>query len=94
MLNLQRIQNKNVKFAVKNDPRYQDMTIEDLQLQLEPINIRLTNRLVKLWNKIEHKEHDIYARSMDANRDIFKDHHWWPCAALKYIEDFPNPIYT
>ena len=96
LLNIQRIQNKNIKLATKNDDRYRDKTIQELheELNIEAMNLRLYNRLIKLWNKVEGKDNEIYTKSMNMNRDDLRDHAWWPRAALKYIDDVPEPVYV
>ena len=54
LINLQRIKNRKIRFAAKNNDHYDNKTMEELhqELQLEAINVRLYDRMVKLWNKV------------------------------------------
>ena len=96
LLNIQRIQNKNLKIATRNDERYENKTTQEIheEFNIEAMNVRLYDRMIKLWNKVEAKDIAIYDRSMNMNRDDLRDHSWWPRTALKYIDETPNPIYV
>ena len=96
MLKLQRVQNRNIKIITKYDEQYDNLTMEELhhRLDLETINTRLNIRLMKLWNKMELKENELYEASMQANYGLFLDHSWWPRVATKYQQDIPDPIYV
>ena len=90
--NIQKIQNKNLRLIVKNDPDLRYQTMEDIhnRLQLEPINIRFSIRLQKLWDKFAIKEQRIYNQSIE-------DHNWWKRSASKIKENEGNlliPMYT
>lgn len=95
-MKMQRLQNKNLRIIAKNDPALEEQTIEQLHqsLNIEAVNIRLRSRLIKLWNKVELKEPELYQTSMNANRNPSRDHTWWPRAGQAFEEDDPNPIYT
>ena len=94
--NMQRVQNKNLKLIVKNEPDLRDKTLKEIHetLNIDPINIRLRTRFMKLWGKIERKEQQLYRYAMNANNDPFRDHNWWPRAATEYEKDDPIPIYS
>ena len=96
MLNLQKIQNNNIRIITKFDPELEDKTIEERHniLKIEPINIRLYDRLTKLWNKVEEKEIETYNLTMNSNNDRRNDHAWWPRAGYKAVQDIPEPLYT
>ena len=63
-------------------------------LQIEPMNVRLQDRLTKLWNRFGDIDEDLYTESMNENRGQLRDHAWWGRAALRYAEDPPPPVYT
>ena len=96
---IQKIQNKNLRIIRKYDDQLEEKTIEELhnQLNIEPLNIRLNNRLERIWEKFSTKEEYIYEKSMRENNNPFKDHNWWKRSAQK-IEEITNtniqPIYT
>ena len=57
-LNIQRVQNRNIKMIVKNDEELHDKTVEEIHnsLGLEPMNLRLNDRMIRTWNKFEYHE--------------------------------------
>ena len=72
------------------------LTLEDLneKFGLEAVNLRLANRLTKLWNKIEIQHLELYQRSTAANNNGLRDHYWWPRAGRVASLDPPEPLYT
>ena len=94
MLNMQRVQNKNLQ----NISRYtdnRDKNVEELHetYSMEPLNIRFHRVITKLWSKLEQKEQQLCNRSMALN-DGQDDHYWWKRAAKFLTEEEPEPIYT
>ena len=63
-------------------------------LELEPINVRFHNRLIKLWKRFEEVEPELYNESMNETRRGGRDHAWWGRAAQYYAADPPTPRYV
>ena len=78
---MQVVQNRALRMAVKGtDDNH--LTIKEIHEKygIEPFNVRLSTRLMKLWHKIERTQPDLYQRTMDANDNGLRDHAWWPRA--------------
>ena len=73
-----------------------EKSIEELHeiLELDPFNVRLHNRLEKLWTKIEDQEQELYQNSTIEYQNNFRDHNWWKRAGSKIQEGKPVPKYT
>ena len=52
---MQKVQNKNIRISIKNDNICRPNNGKPSQSNLEPMNSRLYDRLIKLWNKVENK---------------------------------------
>ena len=99
LLKIQRVQNKNVKFITRNEENLLAGTMKETHelLNLEAMNMRLSTRLTKTWAKFGEREEAIYNHSMQENNNVFKDHNWWPRAALKIEEiemNEPTALYV
>ena len=94
-LKLQRLQNKAIRFAIKNDEHPMSLEEAHIKYKLEAYNVRLHKRGVKLWNKLSISEPELVDRSLaeNNNRDL-KDHYWWRRIAASIEEDIPDPIYV
>ena len=94
-LQMQRVQNRALYNAVRNtEDRYK--TVEELHnlFQIEPLNVRLYNRLQKTWNKIQELDAELYDNTEMANNNNIRDHSWWPRVGHAYLQDPPDPMYT
>ena len=94
-LQMQRVQNRALRNAVRNtEDRYK--TVEELHnlFQIEPLNVRLYNRLQKTWNKIQDLDAVLYDNTEMANNNNIRDHKWWPRVGRVYVQDPPDPMYT
>ena len=94
-LQMQRVQNRALHNAVRNtEDRYK--TVEELHnlFQIEPLNIRLYNRLQKTWNKIQELDVELCDQTEVANNNNIRDHSWWPRVGHAYVQDPPDPMYT
>ena len=92
---MQRIQNRALHNAVK-DTDERNLTTEQLhtKFNLDPINMRLHNRLIKTWNKIQILNEELYDATEQANDINFPDHNWWPRVGRAYVADPPEPMYV
>ena len=94
-LQMQRVQNRALPNAVRNtEDRYK--TVEELHnlFQIEPLNVRLYNRLQKTWNKIQELDVELYDQTEMTNNNNIRDHSWWPRVGHAYVQDPPDPMYT
>ena len=95
IMKMQRLQNKAIKFAKKND-------IEELKIQaahekykLDAINLRMHKRGSKTWEKFTIAEPQLAERSTEENQNHDnKDHYWWRRVAGSITDDKPAPIYV
>ena len=90
-LQMQRVQNRALHNAVRNtEDRYK--TVEELHnlSQIEPLNVRLYNRLQKTWNKIQELDAELYDHTEMANNNNIRDHSWWPRVGHVYVQDPPD----
>ena len=85
-----------MRIIIKNDPRFENKNTEEShrELNLEAMNVRLYDRLIKLWSKFEQKENDIYNRTMQLNQRNEVDHLWWPRAGRYAAALPPAPQYV
>ena len=92
---MQVVQNKALRQAVKGTDDNQ-LTIKEIHEKygIEAVNVRLSTRLAKLWQKIERTQPDLHQRTMDANDNGLRDHAWWPRAGRVAALDPPEPSYT
>ena len=92
---MQVVQNRALRQAVKGtDDNH--LTIKEIHEKygIEAVNVRLSTRLAKLWQKIERTQPDLHQRTMDANDNGLRDHAWWPRAGRVAALDPPEPSYT
>ena len=94
-MKMQKVQNRALKQTVK-ETADRNMTIKDIheKFGIEAINVRLSTRLAKLWNKLELSHPDLHQRSIAANDNDLRDHFWWPRAGGVATLDPPEPLYT
>ena len=73
---MQRVQNRALKNAAK-DTDNKHLTIEQLQhtYGLEAINVRLYNRMMKTWHKIQDLNAELYDETEQANKNKIQDHY-------------------
>ena len=85
-LNMQRVQNRALRNAVR-DTDDRNKTTEELhnQFQMEMLNVRLHNRLIKTWNKIQELNEELYDQTELANNNNIRDHNWWPRVGYAYV---------
>ena len=69
--NMQRVQNKNLKFAAAYSD-HSNKTAEELHLHynIDPMNVRMYDAVDKLWAKMELKEPEIHQKSTEENNNI------------------------
>ena len=94
-LKMQRVQNRALQYAVKGtDDRHK--TIEQLHemFEIDALNVRLYNRMMKTWHKIQELDEDLYNAMEQANNEDTRDHNWWPRVGRAYIMDPPEPMCT
>ena len=94
-LKMQRVQNRALRYAVKGtDDRHK--TIEQLHemFEIDALNVRLYNRLIKTWHKIQDINEDLFDATAEANNEDTRDHYWWPRVGRVYAGDPPEPMYT
>ena len=94
-LQMQRVQNRALRNAVRDsDDRYN--TVEELhnQFQIETLNVRLYNRFIKTWNKIQELDEELYDQTEMANNNDIRDHNWWARIGHAYVQDPTDLMYT
>ena len=92
-MKLQRVQNKAIKFAVTNDNDNPSIEEAHHKYKIDPYNIRLYNRGIKLWEKFCLAEPELTTRSLQENENHnTKDHYWW--RRIASLINVPEPIYT
>ena len=90
---LQRIQNRAMRQAY-DDTSYQPrLTTEKLhkKAKLKPINQRLNQRAINIWNMIQGMRHTILQDLIGREMQITKEYHYFPMARTRL--DRPLPKY-
>ena len=75
MMKMQQIQNKNLCMIAQNMECFTE-SIEQLheRYQTETINTRFYRVILKLWNTMGERAHEIYNKSLRENNSLFLDH--------------------
>ena len=95
MAEMQRIQNKASRQAVKNT-EYENETLEELHrvFKLDALNVRFHKRANKTWDKISVNEEELYNQSIQEDRnDLYQDHYWWKRISPYVNQEEPEPTY-
>ena len=94
-LQMQRVQNRALHNAVRDTEDWYK-TVEELHnlFQIEPLNVRLYNRLQKTWNTIQELDVELYDQTEMANNNNIRDHNCWTRVGHEYVQDPPDPMYT
>ena len=78
-LSMQRVQNRALHNAVRDTDDRNKTTVElHTQFQMETLNVRLHNRLIKTWNKIQELNEELCNQTELANNNNIRDHNRWP----------------
>lgn len=90
---LQITQNKALRFAFNQRYPYTHNTIQLHQLaKIDPINVRLYNRAVKIWETIERQHIPLYTQLTENIEHIENYHTYFPSSLMK-ITNPPLPVY-
>ena len=95
IMKMQRVQNKAIKFAIKNDD--EDLTIQEAheKYNIDAINLRMNKRGNKTWEKFMILDPELAEKSMEENENLNKkDHYWWRRIANSINDNEPDPIYV
>ena len=84
---MQTVQNKAIEWVLGRKRRREER-MEDLhmELNLEPLNIRIKNLSRKIWSKLEAvNNNDIYEYLKRRHQETANsnEHYWWPSSLLK-----------
>ena len=96
MIELQRVQSKALRRAIKENFREHISTNETIHqnLQIEPLNTRIHHLATNEWLKLERINQELTTRSVECNEDrIYRDHVWWPRIAKVVTNINVDPIY-
>ena len=94
-LKMQRVQNRALRYAVKGIDDWHKTTEQLHEMfGIDVLNVRLYNRMVRMWHKIQAIDEDLYDTTAQANNENTRDHNWWPKVDRAYIMDPPEPMYT
>ena len=94
-MKMQRLQNKAIKFSIRNDD--EELTVQQAheKYKMDAINVRMAKRGNKIWEKFCIIDPTLTERSMNENENLEgKDHYWWRRIAGGIGDDEPDPIYT
>ena len=95
---LQRVQNKALRVANKEQPPYHS-TIEDLHelYNVKALNLVFYERSKKIWTKLhttnQHMVEEMEEIDQIYTEDSYHDHFWWRRVFPYLREDPPNPIH-
>ena len=62
--------------------------------EIDALNVRVYNRLIKMWHKIQDIDEDLYDVTEEANNEDTRDHYWWPRVGRAYAGDPLEPMYA
>ena len=94
MLNMQEVQNANLKIIPKNTDN-KLKTIKELQeiYEIEQINTRLFNAAERTWEKYLEKDPEMESKARIENNSGLNYNFWWPRIAHKIHGGVPPKLY-
>ena len=93
MLQLQRVQNKALRFATGQTYPYTENTEnQHTRLQVKLISTRIREAAQKIWDKLENHEDINYTHITELDRNTNMEHSWFP-RSLKSLRQAP-PIHN
>ena len=89
------MQNRYLKNIYSYEER-QNLTVKDMheQQNLEPINLRLHNRLKKVWNNLTQTNQEIAEKTEILTDNDMPSHLWWPRMGKEAEMEEPDPIFV
>lgn len=95
MLELQRLQNKALRYATGQRYPYTETTeAQHHRLHVQPISTRLREAADKVWKKLDEQEDPNYRHVKESDRNTNMEHPWFPRSLKSLREPPPIPHFT
>ena len=95
MLQLQRVQNKALRFVTSQRYPYTENTeAQHHRLQVQPVSTRLREAARKIWEKLNRQEDSNYIHIKELDRSTNMEHPWFPRSIKSLREEPPVHHFT
>ena len=95
MLQLQRVQNKALRFVTSQRYPYTENTeAQHHRLQVQPVSTKLREAARKIWEKLNRQEDSNYIHIKELDRSTNMEHPWFPRSIKSLREEPPVHHFT